>query len=285
MKLIADSGSTKTAWCLIDNENEQHFYKTQGINPYQQTEEEIRHIVECDLCSQLCDNHIRSVKFDIKDLQIYFYGAGCTPEAKPRVESVLHKVFQAPAQILVESDMLGAARALCGDSDGIVAILGTGSNSCLYDGSRIVSNVSPLGYILGDEGSGAYIGKRLLGDVLKRQLPDDICKAFFEETKETQASIIQKTYSGKVPRRFLAGFTYFCYSHREHKAIHALLLDCFTQFFVRNISAYPRRQVNLVGSVAFYFRKEIEEAAAVLGYTVGNVLKDPILGLIKYHAT
>lgn len=283
MKLIADSGSTKTAWCLIDARGEQHEYRTQGINPYQQTEDEIRAVVEEELLTQLSAGDVSALTSGSEDLQIYFYGAGCTPEASPRVERALQMAIKSATAIEVRSDMLGAARALCGNSPGIVAILGTGSNSCYYDGNGIVSNVSPLGYVLGDEGSGAYIGKRLIGDVLKGQLPADLCEAFLRESGESAASIIQKTYKGSNPRRFLAGFAPFCLQHREHPSMHAFLLDCFAQFFRRNLSSYPSLPVNLVGSVAFYFQQEITEAAAANGYGIGLVMKEPIQALTKYH--
>lgn len=282
MKLIADSGSTKTAWCLMDERGDRQLFMTQGINPFQQTEEEIYGVMRDELLRQV---EGIGMAVDSEDgLEVFFYGAGCTREAAPKVESALRRAVGNDAVIAVESDMLGAARALCGDEAGVVAILGTGSNSCLYDGRGIVSNVSPLGFILGDEGSGAYIGKRLVGDVLKRQLPDEVCKAFFEETRETAASIIQKTYREAFPSRFLASLSPFCARHRDDEAVHELLVDSFTQFFVRNIAAYGMRTVNFVGSVAFYYQQEIRESATALGYTVGRVLKEPLQGLASYHS-
>lgn len=188
--------------------------------------------------------------------------------------------------------MLGAARGLCGRQPGIVCILGTGSNSCYYSGREIIANVSPLGYILGDEGSGAYIGKRLVGDILKKQLPEDICNLFFEETHETQATIIQKVYREPLPNRFLASLSPFCARHRENTAIHALILDCFKQFFKRNIDAYKalvpngeHDKVHFIGSIAHYYRNELAEAASVCGYKVGNILQAPLEGLTEYHLT
>ena len=279
MKLIADSGSTKTAWCLLSDDGSQQLFQTQGINPFQQTESEICDVLQDELLPQLPPQGFVSSL-----LEIYFYGAGCTPEASPKVASALRSALSADAQIEVQSDMLGAARALCGDKAGIVAILGTGSNSCYYDGKRIVKNVSPLGFILGDEGSGAYIGKRLVGDILKHQLPAAVCSQFLEETKLTQAKIIQRTYREPFPNRFLASLSPFCARHRDDDAIHSLLIDCFRQFFLRNISAYEGSTVHFVGSVGYYYQPEIQAAASLLGYTVGNVLKDPLQGLIAYHS-
>ena len=229
MSLIADSGSTKTAWCLI--EDPEHVIYTQGINPYQQNEEEICAILQ----HELLPNLISQSSFTPHLSAIHFYGAGCTPEKAPIVAQALRQVVSTTATIHVESDMLGAARGLCGRQPGIVAILGTGSNSCFYDGRNLHPGIPALGYILGDEGSGAYIGKRLVGDILKHQLPDDICQLFFDETHETQANIIQRVYRTSMPNRYLASLSPFCARHREHPAIHDFLLDCFGQFFRRNI--------------------------------------------------
>lgn len=279
MKLIADSGSTKTSWCLLADDGSQQLFSTQGINPFQQTESEICDVLQDELLPQLPPQG-----FVGSTLEIYFYGAGCTPEASPKVASALRTVISADAQVEVQSDMLGAARGLCGLKPGIVAILGTGSNSCYYDGERIVKNVSPLGFILGDEGSGAYIGKRLVGDVLKQQLPADICALFFQETGLTAPVIIQRTYRESFPNRFLASLSPFCARHRDNDAVRALLIDCFRQFFLRNISAYEGSTVYFVGSVGYYYQPEIKAAASSLGYTVGNVLQEPLSGLIAYHS-
>ncbi len=299
MKLIADSGSTKTAWCLLGEGKEKDFVMTQGINPFQQQTEDIERVLTEELLPALVKSNQGEAFIRAAILEIFFYGAGCTPEASPKVETALQRTMSANCKVLkieVRSDMLGAARALCQRTPGIVAILGTGANSCLYDGQEIVANVSPLGYILGDEGSGGYIGKRLVGDVLKCQFPEEVYRMFYEETQETAASIIQKTYREPLANRFLASLSPFCLRHRDHPAIHAFLLDCFQQFFIRNIKAYARVSVDLtklgdyspstvhfVGSIASYYQPELTEAAASLGYTVGHVLQAPIEGLVTFH--
>ncbi len=286
MSLIADSGSTKTAWCLI--EDPEHVIYTQGINPYQQNEEEICAILQ----HELLPNLISQSSFTPHISAIHFYGAGCTPEKAPIVAQALRQVVSTTATIHVESDMLGAARGLCGRQPGIVAILGTGSNSCFYDGRNLHPGIPALGYILGDEGSGAYIGKRLVGDILKHQLPDDICQLFFDETHETQANIIQRVYRTSMPNRYLASLSPFCARHREHPAIHDFLLDCFGQFFRRNIIPLTSNHnhiapslstVHFVGSIAHYYRAELSEAATCCGYSVGTILQSPLEGLIEYH--
>lgn len=292
MTLIADSGSTKTAWCLAEDSNNTIY--TQGINPFQQDEETICEIIRKELMpnlSVLCNSE-QSPTGDKQLSAIYFYGAGCTPEKAPIVASCLRKTVSATVEIHVASDMLGAARGACGHDAGIVCILGTGSNSCYYDGEQLHAGIPALGYILGDEGSGAYIGKRLVGDIFKQQLPSDICQLFFDETHESQANIIQRVYRTPLPNRYLASLSPFCARHREHPAIHALLIDCFTQFFHRNIVPLKRNMgnngamvstVHFVGSIAHYYRDELTEVAQQCGNTVGHILQSPLEGLVNYH--
>ena len=208
------------------------------------------------------------------------------------VQGVLLKIvrtalqtFFPQATICVESDLLGAARSLCGREQGIACILGTGSNSCEYDGEKITSNISPLGYILGDEGSGAVLGKRLVGDCLKHQLPEHICQAFLKETKFTPAEIIDKVYRQPQANRFLASLTPFLSRHREEPEIHALLVSCFNDFFLRNVMLYNYSYfpVHFTGSIAWYFQEEAKEAAEKLNIRTGKFIKCPIHGLIAYH--
>ena len=276
MKLIADSGATKTDWCLGKKTTDARVIQTQGINPFHQSAEHIYKVLTEELLPQLGEeNHIT---------HIHFYGAGCTPEKSVIVKEQLQALFP-DADIDVQSDLLGAARSLCGKEQGIACILGTGSNSCLYDGEKIIANVSPLGYILGDEGSGAVLGKRLVGDCLKHQLPEHICQAFLNETGLTPADIINKVYRQPQANRFLASLTPFLSAHREEPGIHDLLIDCFTEFFKRNVMqyAYEGTEVHFTGSIAWYFQEEVKEAAESLGIRTGKFIKSPIHGLINYH--
>ena len=276
MILIADSGATKTDWCLGEKTTDTRLIQTQGINPFHQSAEHIYKVLTEELLPQLVEkNHIT---------HIHFYGAGCTPEKSVIVKEQLQALFL-DADIDVQSDLLGAARSLCGKEQGIACILGTGSNSCLYDGEKIIANVSPLGYILGDEGSGAVLGKRLVGDCLKHQLPEHICQAFLNETGLTPADIINKVYRHPQANRFLASLTPFLYAHREEPEIHYLLIDCFTEFFKRNVMqyAYEGTEVHFTGSIAWYFQEEVKEAAESLGIRTGKFIKSPIHGLINYH--
>lgn len=272
MILIADSGSTKTDWC-VDNGAVIH---TMGINPFHQSAESIRQI----LCNELLPQLPEKILLD----EIHFYGAGCTPEKSVIVKEALEVLFP-QASIHVKSDLLGAAHALCGKTKGIACILGTGSNSCYYDGEQIVQNVSPLGYILGDEGSGAVLGKRLVGDCLKNQLPQDICNAFLETFGLTPSTIIEKVYRQPQANRFLASLTPFLSAHREVPQIHKLLVSSFTDFFHRNVMQYPYQDtpVHFVGSIAWHFKEEVKEAAQLLGIHTGKFIQSPIGELLKYH--
>ena len=188
-------------------------------------------------------------------------------------------------KISVGSDLLGAARSLCGTDSGIVCILGTGSNSCYFDGNSITDNVPPLGFILGDEGSGAYIGRRLVGGCLKKQFSDTICRSFLEETKLTVPSIIEKVYRQPMPNRFLASLSPFCARHRDDKEIHNFIVDCFKEFFKRNVAAYKNggNKVHFIGSIAWFYRHELREAAETEGYSVGKICQTPMDGLVKFH--
>lgn len=279
MILIADSGSTKTAWWIGDDEarsfDDGCVVTTLGINPFQMTVEEMaeqigRYEVQGTRCQECAT--------------IYFYGAGCTEEKAPLVEEALRRVFGDDADVFVGSDMLGATHAVCGDREGIICILGTGSNSCLYDGRELKANVSPLGYILGDEGSGAYIGKRLVGNCLKRQFSDALCEAFLTETGLTPADIVQRTYREPLPNRFLASLSPFCSRHREQEEMRLFLIDCFSEFFQRNVALYHRKDllVHFVGSIAWQYERELKAAANQCGFRVGNILKEPLCGMVNY---
>ena len=271
--MIADSGSTKTTW-----QTGQLCIRTQGINPFHQSADSIKAILTDELMPQIASVEVN---------EIVFYGAGCTAEKSLVLSEVLAEVFTSSNDIQVGSDMLGAARALCQHSPGIACILGTGANSCYYDGKEIQDNVPPLGYVLGDEGSAAYIGKRLVADILKRQMPNDVCKMFHDETGLDTSTIINNVYRMPMPNRFLGETSRFCANHRNHVAIHNLLTDCFTQFFRRNVMSYQHTDlpVHFVGSVAKVYEEEIHEAATGLGLKIGTIMSDPMPGLLTYHAS
>ena len=219
---IVDSGSTKTDWCLVDHSGEKRV-RTAGINPYFQSEEEMAETLQTQLLPAM--------------EAIYFYGAGCATETvNQKVEQAIRRFF--PVAVEVQSDLIAAARALCGHEAGIACILGTGANSCAFDGERIVEQVSPLGYVLGDEGSGAVLGKRLVGDVLKHQLSPVVEQLFFGETELTAAAILDKVYRQPFPNRFLASLVPFVKRHIDEPSLRLLVEDNFRTFFVRNVNAH-----------------------------------------------
>lgn len=198
MMLIADSGSTKTDWCVILDNTPTKRIGTKGLNPFFQSEEEIQQELTHSLLPQLPEGTIDSV---------YFYGAGCTPEKAPTLRRAIADSLPIVGNIKAYSDMLAAARGLCGREAGITCILGTGSNSCFYDGKEIVNHISPLGFILGDEGSGAVLGKLLVGDILKNQLSPAIKEAFLKQFDLTVPEIIDRVYRQPFPNRFLASLS------------------------------------------------------------------------------
>lgn len=282
MRLIADSGATKTDWCVGENLHVLHMVRTGGINPFHQSEVEIKAVLDNELIPGLCIDP-ESVSY------VCFYGAGCTPEKSVKVRRVLESVFLR-ATITVESDLTGAARALFGDNPGVACIMGTGSNSGLYDGNRIIHNVSPLGYILGDEGSGAYLGKRFVADCLKGVLPDELCTGLLDYLGMTGSQVIDRVYRQSQANRFLASVAPYIYGCRERPEVKTLLSDCFEQFFRRNVLQYqktlgesPFPLVSFVGSVAWYFQEEISRVVYSLGLHTGRFLKAPLPELMKYH--
>lgn len=279
MILIADCGSTKIDWCVLNgNKLEKQFFTT-GINALLMPEEQI--------CETLAKELVPEAQgFDIEE--VYYYGAGCLSEGIcSNVSRAIAANIPTAKTISVNSDLLAAARALCGKDAGIACIMGTGSNSCYYDGKQIVDNVSPLGYILGDEGSGAVLGKLLVGDVLKKQLPEELCEKFLKEYDLDRMKIIENVYKKPAANRFLASLSPFLIKNIEEPAIHRLVLNAFKAFFVRNIenySNYKSLEVSFVGSVAYYYQEVLKEAAAALDIKVGTIIKSPMEGLLKYHS-
>lgn len=275
MILIADSGSTKTDWCVVsDGKCVQQIF-TKGINPFFITTPEISREIKEALLPALSEYPVKA---------IYFYGAGCANAEKNQiVADALAEHFNVPIE--VNNDLLGAARALCGTRHGIACIMGTGSNSCYYDGEKIADNISPLGFILGDEGSGATLGKQLVGDVLKKQLPEHICRKFFDETGLTGPDIVENVYRKPFPNRFLASLSPFLIRNIDEPAIHDLVLNAFRAFLKRNVMLYDYKnnRVNMIGSVAYHYQEILKEAAAELGVELGTITQSPMDGLIKFH--
>lgn len=280
MYLIADGGATKTDWALVDNHQIKARVFTLGMNPFHASEEAIGNILTNEL--------IPNLLAEANGADIYFYGAGCTPEKCIIMKGLLQEAFPKSPTIEVMSDLWGAARALCGHKPGIACILGTGSNSCYYDGKDMVANTPPLGYILGDEGSGAVLGKLFVADALKGLLPESLTRIFFEETGLTKADFLDNIYKKPMPSRFLASMAPFITRHKdEEPMLKELAIRNFRSFFSRCIAPYghPEMPVNFIGGLAFSYENELKEAARIEGFTIGTIEKGPMDGLIKYHST
>ena len=279
MILIADSGSTKTDWCVVENGQPIQQISTKGINPFFQSEEEISNEIATSLLPQLKTNALDAV---------YFYGAGCGfPDKIALVHRSITKHLQIKREVEVNTDMLAVAHGLCQHEAGIACIMGTGSNSCYYDGKQIVSNVSPLGFILGDEGSGAVLGKLLVGDILKNQMTPELKEKFLKQFSLTPADIIDRVYRKPFPNRFLASLSPFLAQNIDEPCIHALVLGSFKSFLKRNVMQYENfrnSKVHFIGSVAFYYKTILAEAAQEMNIQLGTIIKSPLEGLIKYHS-
>lgn len=267
--LIADSGSTKTDW-VLDGKR----VHTQGINPFHQDEETIRGILRDELLPQVTADSVRAIRF---------YGSGVRPELEEKMQRLLGEVFPQATDIEAHGDLLGACMVLCGHHEGIACILGTGANSCLYDGKRIVMNTPPLGYILGDEGSGAVLGVRFLNALYKNRLPENIRTAFETHTQMSMAQVIERVYRQPMPNRWLASLSTFIHDYISEPAVEQLVIENFRQFIVRNINLYhrPDLPINAVGSIAFYYKDQLERAVKAEGYTLGKVVRSPLDALVE----
>lgn len=276
MILIADSGSTKTDYRYIDAAGNIQQLEGPGLNPTFHSKENIEKLLE----SNFANFPVNAVE------RIYFYGAGCSSEErKSIVEQAFKKIF-VHSQLFVEHDLLGAARAACGNEKGMVGILGTGSNSCLFDGVNIVQEFPSSGYLLGDEGGGVYMGKLLIKQVLENKLPADIKTAFEQRYRLNREEIIQKIYKEQHASSFLASFSKFIFHHREHPFILEIIQKNFQDYIdvqLKTFEGFSSNTLNLVGSVAFYFQEYISSIAAKEGIRIGRVLEKPIAGLTLYH--
>lgn len=276
MILIADSGSTKTDWCLIDDEGHRKDISTKGMNPYQQSEEQLTNEVATALVPQLPTTTIENV---------YFYGAGCIYDKIPLMERVLRSKINILGRCEVNSDMLGVARALCGHESGIACILGTGSNTCFYDGTEITKNVPSLGFILGDEGSGSVLGK-LFVNYLYKGLLGEIIKQKFEHSFDLDTGkVIERVYRQPYPNRFLASFAPFIYEHRHDERVYQLIFANFDALFKHCLMQYDYQYypIHFCGSIAWFFREILEKVAVSHQFTIGTIERSPLEGLVRYH--
>nr|MDA3867962.1 ATPase [Salinivirgaceae bacterium] len=278
MLLIADSGSTKTTWSILNkNLEDTIFIETSGINPFYQNTTEIYKVLEQEFNS------------DTKEIDaIWFYGAGCANNSTKKTVGDALKQFFISKKVHIESDLMAAARALCGDKEGIACILGTGSNSCHYDGRDIIANVPPLGFILGDEGSGAVIGKQFLSDILKNQIPEELTQKFFKTFNTDTTKILNHIYKQPFQNRYTAGFTRFIAENISHPELHKLVKSSFDQFLERNVKQYaksPSLPIHFTGSIASVFKPILEESLVTYQLTCGKILKTPMKRLIDFHSS
>lgn len=274
--LIADSGSTKTEWCLLQN-NKKKKVDTQGLSPYFLNEDQIGDIIQKELVGKL--------KNATPD-EIYFYGTGCSNPANAAiVKRAIRRHFKG-ATIKVDHDLMGAAKALCGNDKGIACILGTGSNSCFYNGKKIVKNSPGLGYVLGDEGSGAYLGKKVIQYFLYNTFDEDLMERFKAKFNTSNVEILEAVYKKPLPNRYLAGFAIFLAENRGHYMIENIIEDGLNDFFFNHIYKYRESwtmPLHFIGSIAYGFRDVLKDLCDSYELQLGRVLKNPMDGLIKYH--
>jgi glucosamine kinase len=273
--LIIESGSTKTDWCLLNAKKTKH-YKTQGINPFFATQGEIIDIFEKELS-------INPDKVNIE--KIIYYGSGIANSEKKETLIKCLRYHFGIKQISVESDMLAAAQATCQHTKGIAVILGTGSNSCYYDGKKMAEKQVSLGFVLGDEGGGNHLGKKLLQYYLYGILEKEMRDAFDESFKLTQDEMLESIYRKPFPNRFLAQFAKFCFEHRGHYLIENIIEDCLNDFFINHLIKYKQAwkvPVHFCGSVSFEARDVIAQLCMQYDLELGNVMKSPMSGLVNF---
>lgn len=277
MLLIADSGSTKIDWCLIDNANQRKYFHSIGLNPYNVSENTINNEIVANILPNIPAN---------EKMEMYFYGTGCSTKQKKAQMSNIFQHYLPNTEIHIEDDLLGAARATCGREKGVAAILGTGSNSCLYDGEKIIENLPSLGYVLCDEGAGTNIGKIVLRNYLRGQMPEHIHQQFAAENPGEEADFLNRLYMGEKPNFYLASFAKFAITRRDDVYCRRIIEEAFNNFFIMQVSQYSdykQHPINVVGSVGYYAQDVLKEVAEQHGVKIGKVIQAPLEELINYH--
>lgn len=276
MILIADSGSSKTDWRVIHSDRRISQHRSLGLNPYYQTSEE--------MAIQMQSDFLVTLESEIKE--IYFYGAGCSsPDRKNEVSTALKTVFP-NAKITTDHDLTAAAKSTCGHQPGIACILGTGSNSCDYDGEQIIDNRPAPGYIFGDEGGGGYVGRKLLKDFINDEMPSEIKKELLDRFHLTNTVIQEHVYQKPFPNRYMASFCRFITEHKSNPYCYMLYYNSFQEFFKQHVMKYKdytKKPVNFVGSIAYYNSDILRKAASDVQINVNLIIESPIAGLTLYH--
>lgn len=277
MILIADGGSTKTDWALVDGKNIVTTFATRGMNPYNVSAQTMKNEIETKILPNVCVKEVD---------EIFIYASGCSAKVKQgEVIGWFRPYFQS-AKICVEGDLLGAARATCGHEPAIAAILGTGSNSCLYDGENIIENVASLGYVLCDEGAGTNIGRLILRDYLRGRMPEDLMQKFSEQYPGEESDFLNKLYKEEAPNYYVASFARFAIENKSTPYCKNVIMQAFDSFFKEQITyytSYNKYVINVVGSIACLVTEELKEVARKYDMEINNVVKAPLKALIEYH--
>jgi hypothetical protein len=276
--LIADSGATKCEWCLVGKKKKTSVYFTQGISPYFQDALQIESIIRSELLVQFKKHEIT---------EVYYYGTGCATDVNVKiVEKALKLVFK-DAAVHVTHDLMGAARSVCGHEKGIACILGTGSNSCYYNGKKIVTNSPGLGFVLGDEGSGAYLGRKVLQYYLYNTFDEELRYKFDLKYATNKSEILENVYKKPLPNRYLAGFSLFLSESRGHYMIENIIEDGLNDFFFTHLCKYGESwnyPIHFIGGISHAFKDKIEELCNSYEFELGKIIKQPMEGLVDYHS-
>jgi glucosamine kinase len=276
MILVADSGSSKIDWRLLERDGSIRQATTAGFNPYYQPLDHLK--------TSIRESLVPAVNGKVR--RIFYYGTGVSSARNQELVRSAFQEFFPGAVVEIEWDLLAAARALCGEERGIACIIGTGSNSCLYDGKKITDQVANLGWILADEGSGASLGKALLVDYLREKMPEDLARQFKQRFPMTREEFLEKIYQQEKPSTFLATFSKFIFQHLKEPYCYQLVYKGFSDFFENNVMKYPGykdTRVHFVGSIAFYYSNLLRQVASDKGIIVKNILETPIAGLTLFH--
>lgn len=278
LTIIADSGSTKTDWVLVDKNEVLLNIKTSGFNPYFQTKEQITNEINLNLKPSI-QNYLSGNE------NVHYYGAGCSNSVNSKIVAEAVSAALDLKNIEINHDLLAAARALCGNEQGIACILGTGSNSCLYDGNKVLENVPSVGYMFGDDGSGAHIGKTFIQAYFDNVVPEKL-KSAFEQAGFHREEILDNIYKKPMPSKYLASISKFLAPYSRAPYVKQLIKNCFMSFFDKQIGKYTNSRdyiVHSVGSVGFFYKDILFEVTNEKGYKMGKIIKSPIEGLIEYH--
>ena len=278
MKIIIDSGSTKTELVIISEDGKNKQILTKGLNPYFISEPEIIDLIKSEISSE--------INFDIKN-EVYFYGSGCSNTKNIEIIRNSFSIICDPNHIYIETDILGAARALFGNKSGIACILGTGSNTCLYDGIKIVDSQFSTGYIFGDEGSGSHLGKSFINLYLNNKMPSEIIEKFDKKYNLTKEDILNAVYKKPYPNRFLANFCIFLKENIHEEFIEMLIIKCFIEFFENSILEFKEPKdynIGFIGSIGYEFKDQLIKTSNLFELKIGEIIKSPIDNLERYHS-